>query len=197
MALTVGPGKTICRLILSAGLGFWLLAGCSQPPTEEGVMTLSISSAAFKEGDRIPDKYTCDGQDVSPPLAWDGAPAGTVSLALILDDPDAPGGVFTHWLLFNIPASSRSLPEAVPAQATLPGGALQAKNDFGGAGYGGPCPPRGSKHRYQFNVYALDRTLDLKVTASKNSCLTPCRDIYWPRDGSRAPTSVDLGLLAP
>jgi len=88
-----------------------------------------------------------------------------------MDDPDAPGGVFTHWVLFNLPADTRELPEAVPAQSPLPSGALQGKNDFGKTGYGGPCPPPGSPHRYQFTLYALEKPLDLKSGASKKQVL--------------------------
>ncbi len=134
-------------------------------------MVLPVSSPAFREGDRIPTKYTCEGQDISPLLAWSETPAGTQSFALIVDDPDAPGGVFTHWVLFNIPSDSRELPEAVPAQSQLPSGALQGKNDFGKIGYGGPCPPPGHPHRYQFTLYALDQLLDLKAGASKKQVL--------------------------
>ena len=134
-------------------------------------MELSVSSLAFQQGDKIPTKYTCQGQDVSPPLAWSKLPAGTRSLVLIVDDPDAPGGVFTHWVLFNIPSDSRELPEAVPTQAELPSGALQGKNDFGRVGYGGPCPPPGRPHRYQFTIYALDQPLDLKAGVSKKQVL--------------------------
>ena len=134
-------------------------------------MALPVSSAAFQEGGTIPTKYTCVGQDISPQLAWSESPAGTQSFALIVDDPDAPGGVFTHWVLFNIPSDSRELPEAVPAQPQLTGGALQGRNDFGRVGYGGPCPPPGRPHRYQFTLYALDRLLDLKAGASKKQVL--------------------------
>jgi len=134
-------------------------------------MVLSLSSTAFKGGEIIPVKYTCEGQDVSPPLMWSELPQGTQSLALIVDDPDAPVGVFTHWVLFNIPPDSGELPEAVPTQAQLPSGALQGKNDFGRVGYGGPCPPPGRPHRYCFTLYALDRVLDLKAGVSKKQVL--------------------------
>ena len=134
-------------------------------------MVLSVSSSAFGEGEVIPDRYTCQGQDVSPPITWGEPPAGTRSLALILDDPDAPVGVFNHWVIFNIPADSRELPEAVPVQTELPGGALQGKNDFGRTGYAGPCPPPGRPHRYQFTVYALDSLLDLGAGISKKQLL--------------------------
>ena len=135
-------------------------------------MALTVSSLAFSNGDRIPAKFTCQGQDVSPPLAWGNPPAGTRSFALIVDDPDAPAGIFTHWVLFNIPADSRTLPEAVPAQAELSGGARQGKNDSGRTGYYGPCPPPGGQHRYQFTLYALDKMLDLAAGASKKQLLS-------------------------
>ena len=134
-------------------------------------MTLSISSPAFQDGERIPAKYTCQGQDISPPLKWSQVPNETQSLALIVDDPDAPSGVFTHWVIFNLPPDSRELPEAVPAASQLPSSALQGKNDFGKIGYGGPCPPPGYPHRYRFTLYALDRQLDLKAGSSKKQVL--------------------------
>ena len=134
-------------------------------------MALAVSSLAFQEGDKIPARYTCEGQDVSPVLTWDEPPAETQSFALIMDDPDAPVGVFTHWVLFNLPADSRGLSEAVPTQPHLPDGSLQGENDFGSIGYGGPCPPSGRPHRYQFTLYALDGTLDLKAGASKKQVI--------------------------
>jgi Raf kinase inhibitor-like YbhB/YbcL family protein len=127
-------------------------------------MTFTLTSTAFAEGQTIPARYTCDGADVSPLLRWDGAPAAQ-SFALIADDPDAPGGTFTHWVLFDIPAAQRELPEG---QAT---GALgvAGRNDFGKAGYGGPCPPRGAPHRYIFTLSALDvATLNLPANASRS-----------------------------
>jgi len=146
-------------------------AGGGTAPQKEVEMTLSLSSAAFKEGDKIPVKYTCDGQDISPPLAWDEPPQKTQAITLIVDDPDAPSGVFTHWVLFNIPANVRQLREGVPPQEQLQNGALQGKNDFGRIGYGGPCPPRGAAHRYRFTIYALDKPLDSKAGASKKQVL--------------------------
>lgn len=138
-------------------------------------MTLSVSSPAFQEGEKIPAKYTCQGQDISPPLAWSGAPEETKTLALIMDDPDAPGGVFTHWVIFNLPADSHSLPEAVPTETESPRDALQGRNDFGKIGYGGPCPPPGYPHRYRFTLYALDRQLSLKAGSSKQQVLDATR----------------------
>ena len=169
--------RSTCRVaVLLVALIFTLLmsAGCQpkREPPKEGEMVLSVSSAAFQEGEVIPAKYTCQGQDISPPLTWSEPPAGTQSLSLIVDDPDAPVGVFTHWVIFNIPADSRGLSEAVPTQAELPSGALQGKNDFGRMGYAGPCPPSGRTHRYQFTVYALDSRLDLTAGVAKTQLLT-------------------------
>ena len=154
-----------------------LLAGCEsrEQPLKEGEMVLAVSSPAFQEGSKIPAKYTCEGQDVSPALTWGEPPVETQSFALIVDDPDAPVGVFTHWVIFNIPSDSRQLAEAIPTQAQLPSGALQGKNDFGRIGYGGPCPPSGHPHRYRFTVYALDQSLDLDAGASKKQVLDAMR----------------------
>ena len=164
----VGLLVTILMLFSSAMVG---CAGQALVPQEEAEMTLSLSSTAFKEGDKIPVKYTCDGEDISPPLEWGEPPQKTQAFVLIVDDPDAPGGVFTHWVLFNIPGDVRQLGEGVPAQERLQSGALQGKNDFGRIGYGGPCPPRGPAHRYRFTAYALDKTLDLKPGISKKQLL--------------------------
>ena len=111
----------------------------------------------------MPTKYTCQGQDISPPLAWSELPEGTQAFALVLDDLYAPGGVFTHWILFNIPSDSGELLEATPTQTQLPSGALQGKNDFGSIGYRGPCPPPGRPHQYQFTLYALEQPLHLEA----------------------------------
>ncbi len=127
---------------------------------------MQLISPVFSNEGTIPAPYTCDGDDLSPPLRWDDVPAGTQSFALICDDPDAPGGTFVHWVVFNLSPEQRSLPEGVPADRTLPEGGLQGKNDFGKIGYGGPCPPRGT-HRYFFKLYALDRPLALSPGASK------------------------------
>jgi Raf kinase inhibitor-like YbhB/YbcL family protein len=139
---------------------------------KEDEMEISLSSTAFREGEGIPAKYTCEGQDISPPLEWGELPPGTRAFALIMDDPDAPMGVFTHWVIFNIASDSHQLVEAIPTQDQLPGGALQGKNDFGRTGYGGPCPPPGRPHRYQFTLYAMDHPLDLKAGVSKEQLLS-------------------------
>jgi Raf kinase inhibitor-like YbhB/YbcL family protein len=127
---------------------------------------LRLSSEAFDDGGTIPAKYTCDGADVSPPLAWSGVPAGTAGFALIIEDPDAPSGDFTHWLVYDLPAHATGLPEQVPNEPTLDSGARQGRNDFKRLGYGGPCPPRG-EHRYVFTLFALDAMLGLPPEASK------------------------------
>jgi Raf kinase inhibitor-like YbhB/YbcL family protein len=132
------------RESLLSVLALALLATASSEGADSG---FKITSTAFSEGKAVPKRFTCDGENVSPPLAWTGAPAGTKAYALILDDPDAPSGLFTHWIVFNLPASTHSLPEAAK-----PAG--QGTNDFGKPGYGGPCPPKGT-HRYFFHLYAL------------------------------------------
>lgn len=125
-----------------------------------------VIRSVFENNGTIPRKYTCDGEDLSPPLSWEGAPEGTVSYVLIVDDPDAPAGVFTHWVLYNIPASVTSLPEGVPKGKETAYGS-QGRNDFGDYGYGGPCPPKGKPHRYFFKLYALNTTLELAPGARK------------------------------
>jgi Raf kinase inhibitor-like YbhB/YbcL family protein len=134
-------------------------------------MTLSISSPAFQDGERIPAKYTCEGQNVSPLLEWSEPPEKAQSLALIMDDPDAPAGVFTHWVIFNTPPDNPTSPEALPTEPQLSCGTRQGINDAGRIGYYGPCPPPGHPHRYHFTLYALDQPLDLKAGASKEQLL--------------------------
>ncbi len=130
---------------------------------------MTISSPAFDEGERIPEKYTCDGEDVSPPLAVSDVPSEAESLALIVDDPDAPGGTFVHWVIWNIPPDVTEIPEAVPTKKTVPSldGARQGRNDFRDIGYRGPCPPSGPAHQYRFQLFALDQLLELSPGASK------------------------------
>jgi Raf kinase inhibitor-like YbhB/YbcL family protein len=126
-----------------------------------GGAKMKISSSAFQEGGNIPSKFTCDGGDASPPLHLDGAPAEAKSLVLIVDDPDAPSGLFTHWIVWNIEAKTTDISESA-----APAGGVQGTNDFGKSAYGGPCPPSGT-HRYYFKIFALDRTLDLKPGAKR------------------------------
>ena len=138
-------------------------------------MAFELKSQAFKEGDLIPDKYTCEGPDVSPPLRWNDPPRETRSFALIADDPDAPMGTWVHWVIFNLPERQRDLPEGVPSREKLPNGARQGLNDFKRVGYGGPCPPPGKPHRYYFRLYALDTMLDLKPRVTKARVLEACK----------------------
>ncbi len=128
---------------------------------------MQLTSTAFTEGGQIPIKHTCDDQDVSPPLKWSGVPVSARSLVLIADDPDAPVGTWTHWVLFDLPPAVTELAESQPATQYLPNQAKQGLNDFRRLGYGGPCPPPGKPHRYFFKVYALDTLLELKPGASK------------------------------
>ena len=130
-------------------------------------MSFALKTTAFSGGGEIPSRYTCAGVNLSPALTWSGAPAEAQALALIVDDPDAPMGTWTHWLIWNIPAQATSLPEGVPAVEVLDNGARQGKNDFGNIGYGGPAPPKGKAHRYFFKLYALDAVLDLKPGLTK------------------------------
>lgn len=117
---------------------------------------LALTAAAFKDGDALPVKNTCDGENKSPALSWSGVPEGTQSLALIADDPDAPMGTFTHWVLYNMPPAQTSLPEGVPQVAQPRGYGTQGMNSCRHTGYDGPCPPKGPEHRYFFRLYALD-----------------------------------------
>ncbi len=128
---------------------------------------MHLTSTAFAEGAAIPAKYTCDAQNVSPPLKWSGAPAGTKSLVLIVDDPDAPSGTWVHWVLYDLGPSVSELPEDLAKSQFVAGGAKQGLNDFKQLGYGGPCPPHGKPHRYFFKLYALDAALELKPGLTK------------------------------
>ena len=139
-------------------------------------MGLKIQSTAFADGDLIPKRHTCDGPDLSPALAWSGAPAGTRSFALVCDDPDAPVGTWVHWVVYDLPATTSSLPEGVTKDRELKsagaqGGGRQGTNDFRKIGYGGPCPPPGKPHRYFFKLYALDAALGLDAGATKSEVM--------------------------
>lgn len=126
-----------------------------------------IKSPAFEYGGQIDRQYTCDGANLSPALQWNSPPAGTQSLALIADDPDAPSRPWTHWILWNLPARSHALPEGVPLVNELGDKTIQGKNDFKRIGYAGPCPPPGHPHRYFFKLYALNATLDLQSGSNR------------------------------
>ncbi|MEK6976914.1 MAG: YbhB/YbcL family Raf kinase inhibitor-like protein [Candidatus Hydrothermarchaeota archaeon] len=140
-----------------------LLSGCVQEDVRRGpveVVQMKVQSTAFQQGQAIPRRYTCDGEDLSPPLSFSEVPARAKSLAIIVDDPDAPGGVFDHWIAWSIPPGTRELGEGARVER-------QGKNGFGVAQYRGPCPPRGPAHRYFFKVYALDTMLDLPGGVTK------------------------------
>jgi Raf kinase inhibitor-like YbhB/YbcL family protein len=140
------------------------------PTPGEKRAEIKVTSKAFQESGMIPKEYTCDGANVSPPLAWDSAPDKTKSFALIADDPDAPGKTWAHWVVFNLASNIRELPANVPAQDAIVGGGKQGTSDFRKVGYGGPCPPSGA-HRYYFKLYALDTELALDSSATKDQLL--------------------------
>ena len=158
-------------------LGILFLGACATPSTKTAASTeapseamepatpFELTSMVFTEGASIPVRYSCDGEDISPPLAWSDPPAGTQSLALIMDDPDAPVGTWDHWVVFNLSADMRELPEAARVAATT------GKNSWGRNDYGGPCPPGGT-HRYFFKLYALDIPLSLDENANKGQVLS-------------------------
>jgi len=161
------------RLVVTIVVLALLAAGCSGPspsptvgPIADEIPTFPLYSDAFADGEPIPSSYTCDGDNISPPLNWADPPAGTETFALIVDDPDAPGGTWVHWVLFNIPGDLRALePGAGP-----PEGSVTGVNGWGRNAYGGPCPPLGT-HRYVFTLYALNTTLTLDEGATKDDVL--------------------------
>ena len=155
----------LLRWVLVGCCAVALLACCScaNRAGGGGQPAITVTSPAFQEGGAIPKKYTQDGENVSPPLAWSGVPAEAKALALIVRDPDAPGSDFVHWIVYNLPPTTTELPEAAPV---LPAPGAEGTNDAGKLGYVGPAPPSGT-HRYYFTVYALDGQLDLQTGADK------------------------------
>lgn len=135
-------------------------------PPKQNKPEIRLTSTSFKDGESIPRPYTCDGINISPSLEWSGVPGAAKTIAIVCDDPDAPGGTWVHWVLYNLPAENIGLVENLPASENIKAGGFQGKNDFGKIGYGGPCPPSGT-HRYFFRVYALDGELPLKAGATK------------------------------
>jgi len=133
-------------------------------------MEIKVTSTAFEQGGMIPNKYTCDGQDISPPLSWVDVPDGTASIVLVCDDPDAPMGTWVHWVLFDLPPDAQGLPENIPAVENLENGGIHGINDWRKLGYGGPCPPGGT-HRYYFKIYALDKLMNIPVGNTKAQLL--------------------------
>jgi Raf kinase inhibitor-like YbhB/YbcL family protein len=145
---------------------FSIVAAPNSQKKRAAMDTMTVSSPVFGHKQPIPAHYTCDGEDISPPLLWTGVPLAAKSIALIADDPDAPTGMWVHWVVYDMPPSTGSLPERVDKADTLPDGAKQGITDFRKTGYGGPCPPSGT-HRYFFKVYALDIALGLPPGKNK------------------------------
>jgi Raf kinase inhibitor-like YbhB/YbcL family protein len=159
------PFNLALAFLFAAGLT--LDAGCTSRSPGGDTMTFTLKSPDFTAGGMIPKQFTCEGADLSPALQWIDPPAATQSFALIADDPDAPVGTWVHWVLFDVPANLRALPQNFPKTEQAADGSRQGRNDFSKIGYGGPCPPPGKAHRYFFKLYALDTKLDLKPGASK------------------------------
>jgi hypothetical protein len=167
----------ICGLLVVASLLWGETVGAQTEKAGKPVegkgkekMAFTLTSTAFGQEEMIPKQYTCDGADISPALAWSGAPDSARSFALICDDPDAPMGTWVHWVLFNIPAPVHVISEKTPPDATLKNGAKHGISSFKKLGYGGPCPPGGT-HRYYFKLYALDTMLDLTGKPTKEDVL--------------------------
>src|SRR6266481_1714584 len=155
-------------LIVACGVLPLAMTLASQAAESTNKGAISLTSSAFSEGAAIPEEYTCQGKDISPPLKWSGVPSGTKSLALIMDDPDAPMGTWVHWMLYDLAPSMTELPEGLSAKEHIAAGSgKEGLNDFKRLGYGGPCPPAGKPHRYFFKLYALDTMLELKPGAKK------------------------------
>jgi Raf kinase inhibitor-like YbhB/YbcL family protein len=145
-------------------------------PKTSGTQTLielAITSSAFEDGAAIPSQFTCDGANESPALSWSGAPKDIAAYALIVEDPDAPSGMFIHWVLYDVPGTTTSLPQALPKTPSLSslGGAKQGTNGFKKVGYDGPCPPKGAPHHYHFKLFALDKPLGIAPGASRDQIM--------------------------
>ena len=157
-----------------------LFVSCSSgdaPELPTGGAAITVTSERFVSQGTVRSRFTCDGIDLSPDVRWSGVPEGTGSIVLFLDDPDAPGGTFTHWLVYDMPSSVSGLPEGRGiASSGLPDGGYQGQNGFlGRLGYAGPCPPRGETHRYLLHVYAVDGTLDLAERATSAEVIAAMR----------------------
>lgn len=170
MTYSLLPYTMHVSLILVGGL--FCCCQATKNSSGKAAIKLVVTSQAFSDGQRLPVQYTCEGKDLSPQLAWAGAPSKTKSVACICDDPDAPSGDWVHWVIFNIPPTATGLPEGVAKVATLSDGTVQGINDFGALGYGGACPPKGhGTHHYQFRVYALDQMLSLGSGITKKQLI--------------------------
>ncbi len=148
------------------------------------MILLKIESSAFQDGEKIPKKYTCDGEDISPSLKISNVSSEAETLAIVVDDPDAPGGVFDHWIIWNIPSENKKIPEAIPKSETVESleGAKQGQNGFGEIGYRGPCPPGGSDHNYHFKAYAVGKVIDLNPGVLKEDLEREIEDQIIEKD---------------
>lgn len=168
----MNPSPGLSILLLIALTGLILASGCmTGNPGIAGNTSeqrIIVSSAGFIGGETIPARFGCSGEDVSPALSWSGIPAGTKSIAVVMEDLDSPGVRFTHWIIYNIPSGASGLSENISHIPVLGDGTLQGTNSFGRIGYSGPCPPAGTTHRYVFTVFALNRTLDIRGTANRS-----------------------------
>jgi Raf kinase inhibitor-like YbhB/YbcL family protein len=168
MSILFETKRRLAVLILGCGILPLAMTSISQAAESTNKVSINLTSSAFAEGAAIPEEYTCQGKNISPPLKWSGVPSETRSLAFIMDDPDAPMGTWVHWVLYDLAPSMTDLPEGLSAREHIaPGSGKEGSNDFKHLGYGGPCPPAGKPHRYFFKLYALDTTLDLKPGAKK------------------------------
>ena len=163
--------NTVGIALLTALLFALDLGSAFSAAETKGGASMELKSSAFQNGADIPVKYTCDGKDISPPLSWVNVPGGTKALALIADDPDAPVGTWVHWVIYDLPADAKELPEGIATTETLADGSKQGVNDFRKTGYGGPCPPPGTAHRYYFKLYALSAPTEVKPRATKQRLL--------------------------
>jgi Raf kinase inhibitor-like YbhB/YbcL family protein len=172
----VGFVAAVITATLLSACGLFDGNGNDELPEREGLPDLELSSDAFASGHDIPARYTCDGENISPELTWTAPPDDAQSLVLIVDDPDAPRGTFTHWILFNIPADVLSLTEGAGQADQLPEGALEGMNDYNETRYRGPCPPEGEEHDYRFTLFAVDSPLDLSDGADRSEVIKEIRD---------------------
>lgn len=172
----MGSSGFIVLFLIGVAAASILIAGCTgQSPLSPGSSNetgIVVVSDGFRSGESIPQQFTCQGQNISPALSWSAVPAGTKSIAILMQDLDTPRPGFTHWMVYNIPPVSREIPGNITTGPVLPDGSIQGKNDAGKIGYTGPCPPAGKPHRYVITVYALNRSLDTSVTLNRTGFTT-------------------------
>jgi Raf kinase inhibitor-like YbhB/YbcL family protein len=162
------PSTIVCRSIAKFALSLALSFAAGLAMAADSPGKLELKTTAFRAGSTIPTRFTCSGENISPALSWNQGPALTQGFVLIVDDPDAPAGTWVHWVVYNLPASARRLPEHVPPGEAVAGGGKQGLNDFSQNDYGGPCPPPGKPHHYFFRLYALDTILDLRAPVHRS-----------------------------